>query len=134
MKKITFLFIMFTLLSYSQSYKSQMDFIKKVNKYYPEFSVNCNVRDFFENGKLLKSYIEYSTPPNDCDDYEIILQPDNKKITYSEVYGEYNGNATFTGSYYVLNSFVYKSQISKKGSKTITTLYRNGKVINEKRS
>lgn len=133
MKKITFLLIMFTFLSYSQSYKSQMDFIKKVNKYYPEFSTNCYVRDVVVGGKFIESYIEYSISPNGCDDYEIILESDNKKITYTEVYGQNNGNATFTGSYYVLNSFIYKSQIVKKGSRTITSLYRNGKLISEKR-
>ena len=133
MKKITLLLLLFVCASYSQSYKSQLDFIKKVNKYYPDFSLNCSVRDVVTGGKLVKSYIEYSTSPNDCDDYEIILYSNNKKITYSEFYGQYNGNAVVTGSYYIVNSFIYKSEVFKKGSKTITSLYRNGKLINEKK-
>ncbi len=134
MKKITLLLVMFTAFSYSQSYKSQMEFIKKIHKYYPEFSDNCNIRDVVVGGKLIKSYIEYSTPPNDCDDYEVVLMPNNAKISYSEFYGQYNGNAEFTGTYYILNSFLYKSEVIKKGSKTITSLYRNGKLLSEKKN
>ncbi|OXA70343.1 hypothetical protein B0A67_16260 [Flavobacterium aquidurense] len=143
MKKITFLlFAMFTVLVHSQEKKffqsspekltaEQLVFITSVNKYYPEFALVKNIVNIYSPEKeIAESYIEYPKPPNDCDDYLITLQSDNKRLDYEFNYGAGNGNLINRGSIYIVGTDVYKVDISIKGkSKNFFQLYKNGKEV-----
>lgn len=143
MKKITFLFFaLFTILVHSQEKKftqskpqkltpEQTTFITLVNKYYPEFDLVKTIVNIYDDKKAIaESYIEYPKPPNDCDDYVLTLQSDNKRLDFEYVYNVGNGNLVSRGSYYIVGSDVFKVDISTKGkSKNFFQVYKNGKEV-----
>lgn len=142
MKKITFLlFAFFTVLVHSQEKKftqttpqkmtkEQNYFIKSVNKYYPEFSLDNAVRNILDEKKQIsESYLEFKNTPNNCDDYLIVIQNDNKRLDYEFDYGAGNGNAIFKGTVYLFGSDVYKTELVTKSGKLFFTLFRNGKEV-----
>lgn len=142
MKKITLLFILISISSYSQEKKTfiskseslssaQLSFITLVNRYYPEFSLPAKMLNIYDSDKqIAESYIEYPKPPNDCNEYVITVQPDNKRLDYEFQYAVGNGNANAKGSIYILGSDVYKVDTTVKGkSKYFFQLYKNGKEV-----
>lgn len=143
MKKITLALIFFVVCSaYSQEKKTfiskseslnaeQSEFISIVNRYYPEFSLPTKMLNVYDSDKqIAESYIEYSKAPNNCDEYLITVQPDNKRLDFEFHYGVGNGNLVSKGSIYILASDVYKIDISVKGkSKNFLQLSKNGKEV-----
>ena len=143
MKKITLLLLFIVVFSaFSQEKKTfiskteslnseQSSFIKLVNQYYPEFSVPSNMLNIYDSNKqIAESYIEYPKPPNNCDEYLITVQSDNKRLDFEFNYAIGNGNLVSKGSIYILGSDVYKVDISTKGkSKNFFQLYKNGKEV-----
>ena len=105
MKKITLLFLLFlSSFVYSQEKKifvsslhplnvEQSQFFALVNRYYSDFSIPKIVSNVYnEQSEISETYVEYELPPNDCDDYLIILQSDNKRLDYEFYYSLGNGN------------------------------------------
>lgn len=143
MKKNTLLLILLLGVSaYSQEKKCfqsvpekltvpQQAFMILVGVHYPEFSRPENIVNIYDDNKqIAESYIEYPKPPNDCDDYLIVIQSDSKRLDYEFNYGASNGNLTVKGSIYLVGSDVYKLEISTKGkSKNFFVLYKNGKEV-----
>lgn len=143
MKKITLLLILLLgVSSYSQEKKffqsppekltvPQQAFMIMVAVKYPEFKVPTNIVNIYDDSKqIAESYIEYPKSPNDCDDYLIVMQSDSKRLDYEFNYGAGNGNLTVKGSIYLVDSDVYKLEISTKGkSKNFFQLYKNGKEV-----
>ncbi|MCV9934388.1 hypothetical protein OIU80_19080 [Flavobacterium sp. LS1R47] len=142
MKRITILFfIMFTVLIHSQQKKftqtgpqklnkEQHHFIKSINEYYPEFSLDNAIRNVLDEKKqITESYLEFKNPPNDCDDYLITVQSDNKQLDYEFDFGAGNGNAIFKGTVYLFGVDVYKTELVTKAGKLFFTLYKNGKEV-----
>lgn len=121
-----------TFVSKSESLsKEQSAFINLVNRYYPEFSLPAKMLNIYDSDKqIAESYIEYPKPPNDCSEYLITVQPDNKRLDYEFQYAVGNGNANNKGSIYILGSDVYKVDTTIKGkSKYFFQLYKNGKEV-----
>lgn len=121
-----------TFVSKSESLtKEQSAFIGLVNRYYPEFSLPAKMLNIYDSDKqIAESYIEYSKPPNDCSEYLITVQPDNKRLDYEFEYAVGNGNAKNKGSIYILGSDVYKVDTTVKGkTKYFFQLYKNGKEV-----
>jgi hypothetical protein len=143
MKKNAFLlFTMFTVLLHSQEKKffqsepeklntEQLAFITLVNKYYPEFFIPKSIINIYDDErKIAESYIEYPKSPNDCDDYLITVQSDNRRLDYEFIYAVGNGNLTTRGSFYIVGLDVYKVDIAVKGkSKNFFQLYKNGNEV-----
>lgn len=143
MKKITLLFILiFCFSAYSQDKKTfvskseslnsgQSAFITLVNRYYPEFVLPTKMLNIYDSDKqIAESYIEYPKPPNDCDEYLITVQPDNKRLDYEFNYSVGNGNLKTKGSIYILGTDIYKVDTAVKGkSKYFFQLYKNGKEV-----
>lgn len=142
MKKITLLLLFLSAFVYSQEKKifvssldplnvEQNQFFALVNRYYSDFSIPKIVSNIYnEQSEISESYVEYELPPNDCDDYLIILQSDNKRLDYEFYYKLRNGNLINKGSFYVLGSDIYKIDFSIKGkSKNFVSFYKNGKEV-----
>ncbi|TDO71173.1 hypothetical protein EV143_10928 [Flavobacterium chryseum] len=143
MKKITLLLILLLgVSSYSQEKKFfqsppekltvlQQAFMVMVGVNYPEFSRPASIVNIYDDKKqIAESYLEYQKPPNECDDYLIVMQSDSKRLDYELNYGARNGNLTVKGSIYLVDSNVYKLEISTKGkSKNFVQLYKNGKEV-----
>lgn len=74
---------------------------------------------------IKSSFLSYPQPTNGCDDYLIVMQSDSKRLDYEFNYGTGNGNLTVKGSIYLVDSDVYKLEISTKGkSKNFFQLYK----------
>ncbi|SEO25397.1 hypothetical protein [Flavobacterium sp. fv08] len=143
MKKITLLFILLIGFSVQSQEKKtfvskfeslttgQSAFIALINRYYPEFSLPTKMLNVYDSDKqIAESYIEYPKPPNDCNEYLITVQPDNKRLDYEFQYAVGNGNLVSKGSIYILGSDVYKVDTAIKGkSKYFFQLYKNGKEV-----
>jgi hypothetical protein len=143
MKKITLLLILLLCVSsYCQEKKffqsspekltvPQQAFMVMVGVHYPEFSRPASIVNIYDDDKqIAESYLQYQKLPNDCDDYLIVMQSDSKRLDYEFNYGASNGNLTVKGSIYLVDSDVYKVEISTKGkSKNFFQLYKNGKEV-----
>ena len=143
MKKITLLlfsFITFSMFAQQKKFfqsspeklsLEQTSFFNLIGKYYPEYSqVKKIINIYDESKKVAESYIEYAASPNDCDEYLIVLQSNNKRLDYEYIYAVGNGNLISNGSIYVLGDDVYEVKFSTKGKgKNFVEFIKNGNIV-----
>ncbi|WP_281233554.1 hypothetical protein [Flavobacterium gelatinilyticum] len=95
-KYILLLSIIFTSVSFAQTVTSkkedvnveQYDLIQKVNKYYPDITVNKTITNFYVDGKIIDSQQEFDLSGSKFSSYKIGIEPDNKKLLFEYVSDE----------------------------------------------
>ncbi|QKJ63837.1 hypothetical protein [Flavobacterium sp. M31R6] len=143
MRKITFLFLLVSVLGFSQkklkAYEQetvavsfdQYDLIKKVNEYYPDIFVSKSITNNYTNDLkervLVESYLVYEMPLN-CTSYSVLVYPDNTRLDYS-----YNrkDKGFFYGNVTIFNGSVYRTVFNINGDNRYSSYYIDGKLINE---
>ncbi len=118
MKKITLLLaLIFTTLSFAQTITSKLEdanpaqyaLLEKVNRYYPDITLNKAVTNFYADGKIIDSQQSFDLKGTKFSSYKIGIEPDNNKLLFEyitdekgKVYGDvslFNGHVlrtTFT--------------------------------------
>lgn len=115
MKKFTLLLaLIFTTLSFGQSITTKIEdanpaqyaLLEKVNKYYPDITLNKSVTNFYADGKIIDTQQEFNLTNSKFSSYRIGIEPDNKKLLFEyvsdetgKVYGDvqiFKGNALRT--------------------------------------
>ncbi|MCC9020020.1 MULTISPECIES: hypothetical protein [Flavobacterium] len=106
--------LIFTTISFAQTITSKKEeanveqyaLLQKVNKYYPDITLNKTVTNFYADGNIIDTHQEFDLTTSKFSSYKIGLEPDNKKLLFEyvsdetgKVYGDvtiFKGNALRT--------------------------------------
>ncbi|MBK0368519.1 hypothetical protein [Flavobacterium agrisoli] len=131
MKKVIAL-CLFTAFSYAQTIVNkienvnaqQLEFIKKVNSFYPDITVNNSITNYYADGNIIDSKQEFDLKGTKFSSYKIGIQPGNTKMLYEyetadlgKVYGDIR---IFNGKY-------VRTQFMDKSNKI--EIYVDGKAV-----
>ncbi|MFH6996433.1 hypothetical protein ACHRVZ_00795 [Flavobacterium sp. FlaQc-57] len=113
-KYMLLLAFIFTTISFAQTITSKKEdaspeqyaLLEKVNKYYPDITLNKTVTNFYADGNIIDTHQEFDLANSKFSSYKIGLEPDNKKLLFEyvsdetgKVYGDvtlFKGNALRT--------------------------------------
>ncbi|MDW8848743.1 hypothetical protein SD960_01465 [Flavobacterium sp. MMLR14_040] len=116
-KYILLLAFITTSISFAQTITSKLEdanpaqysLLEKVNKYYPDITLNKAITNFYADGKIIDSQQSFDLKGTKFSSYKIGIEPDNKKLLFEytsdetgKVYGDvslFKGSAlrtTFT--------------------------------------
>jgi len=111
MKKFTLLLaLIFTTISFAQTISSKLEnanpaqysLLEKVNKYYPDITLNKAITNFYADGKIIDSQQSFDLKGTKFSSYKIGIEPDNKKLLFEYVSDEtgkvYGDVSLFKGS------------------------------------
>ncbi|WP_264537651.1 hypothetical protein [Flavobacterium sp. N1736] len=111
MKKFTLLLaLIFTTISFAQTITSKLEdanpaqysLLEKVNKYYPDITLNKAITNFYADGKIIDSQQTFDLKGTKFSSYKIGIEPDNKKLLFEYVTDEagkvYGDVSLFKGS------------------------------------
>ncbi|TDO71171.1 hypothetical protein EV143_10926 [Flavobacterium chryseum] len=115
MKRLTLLLaLIFTTISFAQSITTKIEdaspeqyaLLEKVNKYYPDITLNKSVTNFYADGKIIDTQQEFNLTTSKFSSYKLGIEPDNRKLLFEyvseesgKVYGDvqiFKGNALRT--------------------------------------
>ena len=111
MKKITLLLaLIFSTISFAQTISSKLEdanpaqysLLEKVNKYYPDITLNKAITNFYADGKIIDSQQSFDLKGTKFNSYKLGIEPDNKKLLFEYVSDEtgkvYGDVSLFKGS------------------------------------
>jgi len=111
MKKITLLLaLIFSTISFAQTISSKLEdanpaqysLLEKVNKYYPDITLNKAITNFYADGKIIDSQQSFDLKGTKFKSYKLGIEPDNKKLLFEYVSDEtgkvYGDVSLFKGS------------------------------------
>jgi len=111
MKKFTLLLaLIFTTLSFAQTISSKLEdanpaqysLLEKVNKFYPDITLNKAITNFYADGKIIDSQQSFDLKGTKFSSYKLGIEPDNKKLLFEYVTDEagkvYGDVSLFKGS------------------------------------
>ena len=111
MKRITLLLaLIFTAASSAQTITSKLEdantaqysLLEKVNKYYPDITLNKAVTNFYADDKIIDSQQSFDLKGTKFSSYKLGIEPDNKKLLFEYVTDEtgkvYGDVSLFKGS------------------------------------
>jgi hypothetical protein len=111
MKKFTLLLaLIFTTISFAQTISSKLEdanvaqysLLEKVNKYYPDITLNKAITNFYADGKIIDSQQSFDLKGTKFSSYKLGIEPDNKKLLFEYVTDEtgkvYGDVSLFKGS------------------------------------
>ncbi|WP_347053458.1 hypothetical protein [Flavobacterium olei] len=115
MKKYLLLVAVFcTTITFAQSITTKIEdasmdqyaLLEKVNKFYPDITLNKSVTNFYADGKIIDTQQEFNLKTSKFSSYKLGIEPGNKKLLFDytsdetgHVYGDvtiFNGNALRT--------------------------------------
>lgn len=94
MKKFTLLLaLIFTTISFAQTISSKLEdanpaqysLLEKVNKYYPDITLNKAITNFYANGEIIDSQQSFNLKGTKFSSYKLGIEPDNKKLLFEYV-------------------------------------------------
>ena len=97
MKKLMLLLaFIFTTISFAQTITSkkedaspeQFALLEKVNKFYPDITLNKTVTNFYADGNIIDTHQEFDLANSKFSSYKIGIEPDNKKVLFEYVSDE----------------------------------------------
>ena len=97
MKKLMLLLaFIFTTISFAQTITSkkedaspeQFALLEKVNKFYPDITLNKTVTNFYADGNIIDTHQEFDLANSKFSSYKIGIEPDNKKLLFEYVSDE----------------------------------------------
>ena len=97
MKKLMLLLaFIFTTISFAQTITSkkedaspeQFALLEKVNKFYPDITLNKTVTNFYADGNIIDTHQEFDLTNSKFSSYKIGIEPDNKKLLFEYVSDE----------------------------------------------
>lgn len=111
MKKFTLLLaLIFTTISFAQTITSKLEdaspaqysLLEKVNKFYPDITLNKAITNFYADGKIIDSQQSFDLKGTKFSSYKLGIEPDNKKLLFEYVTDEtgkvYGDVSLFKGS------------------------------------
>lgn len=151
MKKITlFTILFFVSLSYAQTTYpitknktyvevtetlniDQNILMQKINEYYPDIFLSDLVKNIYSTNEIRERTLVQSVlvldPPQNCSSYNIIINPDNTRITFSYIRDD--DKSTNFGDIVIFNGAVHRTLYKVKEGKKIQQFYINGLLKQE---
>lgn len=95
-KYMLLLAFIFTTISFAQTITSKKEdaspeqyaLLEKVNKFYPDITLNKTVTNFYADGNIIDTHQEFDLANSKFSSYKIGLEPDNKKLLFEYVSDE----------------------------------------------
>ncbi|MCV9928744.1 hypothetical protein OIU83_13825 [Flavobacterium sp. LS1R49] len=136
MKRCALLLLLVTTVSFSQTITSkiepvtveQYEFIKKVNKFYPDIPLTKQITNFYTDEKIIDSKQEFDLQGTPFTSYSLGIGPYNKKMIFdytTKVDGRVHGDISlFKGDVYKTAYYDDKSRFE---------VFLNGKSVYAKK-
>lgn len=95
-KYILLLAFIFTTITFAQTITSKKEdaspeqyaLLEKVNKFYPDITLNKTVTNFYADGNIIDTHQEFDLANSKFSSYKIGIEPDNKKLLFEYVSDE----------------------------------------------
>ena len=86
----------FTTITFAQTITSKKEdaspeqyaLLEKVNKFYPDITLNKTVTNFYADGNIIDTHQEFDLANSKFSSYKIGIEPDNKKLLFEYVSDE----------------------------------------------
>lgn len=131
MKKVIVL-LLITSFSYAQNIVNKIEtvnaeqatFIKKVNSFYPDITVNNTITNYYADGAIIDSKQEFDLKGTKFSSYKLGIQPGNDKLLYQY---ETADLGKVSGDIRVFNGKYVRTQFSEKTNKVELSI--DGKAV-----
>ncbi|KIO54035.1 hypothetical protein [Flavobacterium hibernum] len=95
-KYMLLLAFIFTTITFAQTITSKKEdaspeqyaLLEKVNKFYPDITLNKTVTNFYADGNIIDTHQEFDLANSKFSSYKIGIEPDNKKLLFEYVSDE----------------------------------------------
>jgi len=95
-KYMLLLALIFTTITFAQTITSKKEdaspeqyaLLEKVNKFYPDITLNKTVTNFYADGNIIDTHQEFDLANSKFSSYKIGIEPDNKKLLFEYVSDE----------------------------------------------
>lgn len=95
-KYMLLLAFIFTTITFAQTITSKKEdaspeqyaLLEKVNKFYPDITLNKTVTNFYADGNIIDTHQEFDLTNSKFSSYKIGIEPDNRKLLFEYVSDE----------------------------------------------
>ena len=131
-KYMLLLAFIFTTITFAQTITSKKEdaspeqyaLLEKVNKFYPDITLNKTVTNFYADGNIIDTHQEFDLANSKFSSYKIGIEPDNKKLLFEYVSDE---TGKVWGDVTIFKGNALRTTFSEKNNEISVAL--NGKSV-----
>lgn len=131
-KYMLLLAFIFTTITFAQTITSKKEdaspeqyaLLEKVNKFYPDITLNKTVTNFYADGNIIDTHQEFDLANSKFSSYKIGIEPDNRKLLFEYVSDE---TGKVWGDVTIFKGNALRTTFSEKNNEISVAL--NGKSV-----